>query len=69
MNFMIKLYVYVSYGKSCFSTYSRKVKFERSHSISESSSEVSIIGLFINFLLICPVIYLFGNYLTLRLPD
>jgi len=48
----------VSYGRRCLSTYSRKVKFERSHSIAEISSEASIIWLFITF----SVIYLFGIY-------
>lgn len=48
----------VSYGRRCLSTYSRKVKFERSHSIAVFSSEASIIRLFITFLVIC----LFGIY-------
>lgn len=55
MQLFMSLYIYevydkivcicvcVSYGKRCLSTYSRKVKFERSHSIAESSSEASII--------------------------
>ena len=59
MQLYMSLYVYevydkivcicVSYGRRCLSTYSWNVKFERSHSIMESSSEASIIWLLITF--------------------